>query len=171
MTGSLFFAQLLFTVSVSSFLKGRRRKPIPRAREVLGVTTFFLTTFFHGGGEIMGVTTFPQLFSTTFQSIQTTFLLYQITRQDCLWVRGGIQLANERNPGILEPCELEFGNIQEDSGRKTGLSGYCITPDFWKNSVYPSNTRKNSFFRLILGKIAFFILNSRVLGMTRRFQL
>jgi hypothetical protein len=45
-------------------------------------------------------------------------LLYQITRQDCLWIRIGIWLANARNPGILEPWELEFGNILENSGEK-----------------------------------------------------
>ncbi len=52
---------------------------------------------------------------------------------------GGIRLlANALNPGIPEPWELEFGILLEETGRKTGLLGYCITLDFWKNSFYSS---------------------------------
>ena len=61
-------------------------------------------------------------------------------RQDCLWVRSGIWPVNAQIPGILEPWELEFGNIEQDSGRKKGLSGYGITLDLWKNSFYLSYT-------------------------------
>ena len=38
--------------------------------------------------------------------------------------------------------ELEFGNVLEDPGRKTGLSGYCITLDFWIYAFYSPYTRE-----------------------------
>ena len=42
----------------------------------------------------------------------------------------------------------EFGNILQHSGRKTGLSGYCITLDFWKNSFYSSYTHVSGLLHL-----------------------
>ena len=78
--------------------------------------------------------------SKGFKSIQATFLLYQITQQDCLWVCGGIKLANTLSSGISERWELEFGIILKETGRKTGLLGYCMTLGFWKNSFYSTYT-------------------------------
>jgi len=38
------------------------------------------------------------------------FLLHPITRQERLWVCGGIWLANALSSGIVEQWELEFGS-------------------------------------------------------------
>jgi hypothetical protein len=78
--------------------------------------------------------------SKGFKSVQATFLLHQITWQDCLWAYDGVLLFNALSSDISERWELEFGIIPRETVRKTGLSGYCITLDFWKNSFYSSYT-------------------------------
>ena len=92
--------------------------------------------------RIAGLRHWPNC-SKGFKSIQVTFLLYQITRQDCLWFCNGIWLTNALSSEISGGWELEFGIMLKETGRKTGLSGYCMTLGFWKNGFYSSYTSKS----------------------------
>ena len=69
-----------------------------------------------------------------FKSIRAAYVLHPITRQGCLRAGGRIQPATSLNLGTSQSWEADVGAALEKIGRKSQLSGYSITLDFWKNS-------------------------------------